>query len=146
MQHTKVVQIRRTMLIVWGALVLSMAFVCYVFMTVPHQVQLSVPLQIAAVIVGVFSFVIPNMVQRKLSVGGIDPLDAALGRLLVTHVLRFALTEAAMIFLLMANPKPGWAINFTIYAVALVLMGFHYPNRRRFEEGLRDLHSGRPTP
>lgn len=140
LQHTKVVQIRRTILIVWGALIFSMGFVCYVFMKVPHQVELSVPLQIAAVIVGVFSFVIPNIVQRKLAVGGIDPLDAALGRLLITHVLRFALTEGAMILLLLANPKPGPAMNFAIYGVACVLMAFHFPNQRRIEEGLKPLH------
>lgn len=144
LQHTRVVQIRRTLLIVWGALILSMGFVCYVFMKVPHSVELSVPMQIAAVIVGVFSFVIPNIVQQKLAVGGVDPMDAALGRLMITHILRFALTEAAMVLLLLANPKPGWSMNFAIYGIACILMVFHFPRWSRIEEGLKPLHHRAP--
>lgn len=131
--NPKFIQIRRTLRFVWLALVFSMGWVSYVLFKVMQSPPPFNPLfPLLAGLMAFLSFAVPGFLGRRLAgVPGADPLDAKLGNILVTHILRFAFTEAALIILLISNPYPSPGSSLTYFGAAFVLMIFHFPSNER---------------
>jgi len=135
LQIPRVIQIQRSLRIVWLIMLFSMGWISYVFFNT-LQGPLTDPalLTVAAAIFVLCSFLLPDWLCRKLRPGpgpGPSALEALLGVILINHIFRFALTEGALILLLMAYHNSTAA--FCFYGAACGLMVFHFPTDSRFE-------------
>jgi hypothetical protein len=132
LQIPRVRQIRLTLRIVWAAMIVSMGWVSFVLHHSLTEAPLKQPLLAPiAVVIAVLSFVLPDWISRALRPppSG-DAMDAKLGMLLINHILRFALTEAALMLVLLSHAQDVIVVGCA-YGIALGLMFFHFPTDQR---------------
>src|SRR5437868_4220717 len=132
LQIPRVRQIRLTLRIIWAAMVVSMAWVSFVLHHSLTEPPIKQPLLAGvAVVVAILSFVLPEWISRNLRPPpSNDTLDTKLGMLLINHILRFALTEAALMLVLLTHADNAVVVGCA-YGVALGLMFFHFPSDER---------------
>lgn len=132
LQIPRVRQIRLTLRIVWAAMVLSMAWVSFVLHHALTEPPIHQPLlPTVSVIIAILSFLIPDWVARVLQPSPENiTMDTRLGMLLINHILRFALTETALMLVLLTYPQNTIVVGLA-YGVALGLMFFHFPTDQR---------------
>ena len=135
LQHPRVIQIRRTLMAIWVALLFSMGWVSYVlFHALKAPILSSTVGTLAATFAGALSFILPNWISKKFKPGrGFDQLDAQLGMILINHILKFALTEMALIFALLSNPSLTAGGTAILYLLAAAMMIFHFPSEVRVQ-------------
>jgi hypothetical protein len=139
-QHPKLAQSRLVLRVIWGAMVMSMGVVSFVFSQVPPVSMPNFQLfQLIATVVAVMSFVIPGFLwnaSRKMKRPEGESFEARFGQIFVTHIFRFALTEAALILLLISSPSHELTTLMTYFGAAVALMIFHYPKDDRLDQML----------
>jgi hypothetical protein len=133
LQIPRVIQIRRTLLILWGAMIVSMGWVSYVlFHSLPEAPIKSPVAPFIALLLAFLSFSLPDWLIRRIRPAPPNnTMDTRLGLLLINHILRFALTEGALLLALLSNTHPGPMSAGCFYGVALGLMVIHYPTDSR---------------
>jgi hypothetical protein len=131
----RVMQIRRTLRLIWAITLLSMGWVVFVFYKgVSGPISPSPALPILAGLVAALSFFVPDFISKHLTPKAAgNSLDTRLGMVMINYILRFALSEAGLVLLLISNAHPGPESSFTIYLLVVALMIFHFPKNRRFE-------------
>jgi len=133
LQHPRVAQLRRSLRFVWFFMLFSMAFVCFV---VYHS--LSAPLSLdpatfgsAAVALALASVLLPDWLAQKINSGKAqDPLGTLIASLILDFILRFMMTETALILLMLVYHKDA-PMALAMYGAACGLMLFHYPSDTR---------------
>jgi hypothetical protein len=132
LQMPRVRQIRLTLRIVWAAMIASMGWVSFVLHHSLAEAPLKQPL-LAGIAAGlaILSFVVPDWVGRAMRPPpAAATMDTKLGMLLITHILRFALTEAALLLVLLSYANNVIVVGCA-YGIALGLMFFHFPSDQR---------------
>ncbi|MGZ3723878.1 MAG: hypothetical protein ACXVA9_13135 [Bdellovibrionales bacterium] len=135
LQQPRVIQIRRTLRAIWLAMIFSMGWVSYVlFHSLKERPSDSPILPVAAAICAIMSFVAPDWIASHARPGPTNnPMDTKLGMILINHILRFALTEAALMMMLLWNPAPTAVNSACLYGLAAALMIYHFPSDSRME-------------
>lgn len=136
-RHPKVVQIYRTLTIVWFAMIFSMGMMSFVLLkaikTGADTHSGSIGLQVLGALFAFGSFYLPGIIARKIKSPPTvtDPYEAMLPGLMIEYVLRFAMTESSLMLLLIAERHATSSSAFVYFGAALAVMIFHFPRLNR---------------